>query len=146
MTSSTCCSDVVPTKFFKNVFDTIGPSILSIVNISLVLEHYIVQKQPWRKWPMISSSQLILVFSPNPPWLEFSLRYCWPCYFVGSPRAVGWYLRPSTELVVPLKQNLFCYNWQLYITSSRYFLRKSILCSDYSRNTLVCVTEPDYAP
>ena len=29
--SSPCCSDVVPTKFIKGVFDIVGPTILSIV-------------------------------------------------------------------------------------------------------------------
>ncbi len=50
MRSPTCCSDAVPAKFLKEVFDMGGPTVLAILNSSLTpgifpssLKHTVVQ-------------------------------------------------------------------------------------------------------
>jgi len=39
MKTSTCALDIIPTKLFKDDIDTIGPSIVSIINSSLETSH-----------------------------------------------------------------------------------------------------------
>lgn len=50
-----CRLDIIPTRYFKDVFETIGPSVLSIINTCLLMgtvptdfKHAMVQ-QPFLK-------------------------------------------------------------------------------------------------
>lgn len=61
MKTATCSLDVIPTKFLKEVFNTVGPSILSIINSSLTegvvpsaFKHTVVQ--PLLKKPNLDPS------------------------------------------------------------------------------------------
>lgn len=38
--STTCCLDLLPTSFFKNIFNSVAPEVLNIVNTSLQLGHF----------------------------------------------------------------------------------------------------------
>lgn len=61
MKTTTCSLDVIPTRFLKDVFSVVGPSILSIINLSLTdgivpcsFKHVVVQ--PLLKKPNLSTS------------------------------------------------------------------------------------------
>ena len=63
MKSATCSLDVIPTKFLKEVLDTVGPSILWIINDSLTrgifpssFKH--AEVQPLLKKPTLDPSVL----------------------------------------------------------------------------------------